>query len=67
MDLTQYMDRDGRLNWQAPAANWTILRIGHTTIGIENHPALDGGGGLECDKHSREAMDPLRPSAGTAA
>src|ERR1035438_4489184 len=36
---------------------WTILRMGHTSVGMENHPAPDGGGGLECDKYSREAMD----------
>ncbi len=57
IDITQHMDPDGRLNWQAPAGDWTILRLGHTSIGIENHPAPDGGGGLECDKYSRAAMD----------
>jgi hypothetical protein len=57
IDITRFLDRDGRLNWQAPAGAWTILRFGHTSVGIENHPAPDGGGGLECDKYSRAAMD----------
>ncbi len=57
LDITQYMDASGRLNWQAPAGNWTILRLGHTSVGIENHPAPEGGLGLECDKYSRAAMD----------
>jgi hypothetical protein len=57
LDITQSMDAQGRLNWQAPAGNWTILRIGHTTMGVENHPAPDGGGGLEVDKFSKEAYD----------
>ena len=57
LDITQLMGPHGRLNWQAPAGNWTVLRFGHTSIGIRNHPAPDGGGGLECDKYSREAMD----------
>ncbi|MGA2772372.1 MAG: glycosyl hydrolase [Bryobacteraceae bacterium] len=57
LDISQYMGRDGRLNWEAPPGNWTILRMGHTSVGIENHPAPAGGGGLECDKYSREAMD----------
>lgn len=57
LDITQYMDEQGRLNWEAPAGDWTVLRIGHTSIGVENHPAPDGGGGLECDKYSAAAMD----------
>jgi len=57
VDLTARMDRGGRLAWDAPPGDWTILRFGHTSIGIENHPAPDGGGGLECDKYSRAAMD----------
>ena len=57
VDLTNRMGADGTLTWEAPAGKWTILRMGHTSVGIENHPAPDGGGGLECDKYSREAMD----------
>ncbi len=57
LDITQYMDGEGRLNWQAPAGDWTILRFGHTTTGAQNHPAPDGGLGLECDKYSPSAMD----------
>lgn len=57
VDISEHMDDQGRLDWDAPAGNWTILRLGHTTIGIENHPAPDGGGGLECDKYSAEAMN----------
>ena len=57
VDVTQHMDRHGRLNWRAPAGDWTILRLGHTSTGVENHPAPAGGGGLECDKYSRAAYD----------
>ena len=52
LDLTQSMNGQGRLEWQAPAGNWIVYRVGHTTNGTENHPAPDGGGGLECDKLS---------------
>ncbi len=49
------MDTAGHLNWQAPAGNWTILRIGHTSTGHTN--ATGGGGiGLECDKFNPEAI-----------
>ncbi len=57
VDITGHMDSSGRLRWQAPAGNWTILRMGQTTTGVENHPAPDGGLGLECDKYSKAAYD----------
>ena len=57
VDLSKNMAAGGVLTWDAPAGNWTILRIGFTTSGSQNHPAPDGGVGLEVDKYSREAMD----------
>ncbi|MBW8684134.1 glycosyl hydrolase [Chitinophaga rhizophila] len=51
IDLTALMDTNGRLNWKAPAGNWTVLRIGHTSTGHTN--ATGGAGaGLEGDKFS---------------
>ncbi|MGD0382021.1 MAG: glycosyl hydrolase [Thermoguttaceae bacterium] len=57
VDLSNKMDRDGRLKWDAPAGSWNILRIGHTTTGEEAAAAPDSGIGLECDKFSKEAVD----------
>ncbi len=57
LDLSAQMDADGQLNWQAPAGQWTVLRIGHTTTGPQNSPGPAGGIGLECDKFSRAAYD----------
>jgi len=57
VDLSRFMDPQGKLSWEAPPGHWTILRIGHTPVGTQNHPAPDGGLGLECDKYSRAAMD----------
>ncbi|HEY9534355.1 MAG TPA: glycosyl hydrolase [Mucilaginibacter sp.] len=57
INLTSKMSPDGTLNWTAPAGNWTIMRMGHTPNGTENHPAGLGGRGLEEDKLSRSAMD----------
>jgi hypothetical protein len=57
LDITQYMDSESRLSWDAPEGTWMVLRIGQTTTGVQNHPAPDGGWGLECDKYSREAYD----------
>ncbi len=56
VDLSGRLDRaSGRLVWDVPAGWWTILRLGYTTTGKENHPAPDEGRGLECDKMSRAA------------
>jgi hypothetical protein len=57
IDLTDKITDDGLLQWNAPAGEWTILRMGHTPTGKKNHPAVAGGHGLECDKMSREAVD----------
>ncbi|MEI6950086.1 glycosyl hydrolase [Paraflavisolibacter sp. H34] len=57
LDLTSYMDKEGKLNWTAPAGNWTVLRFGHTAIGRKNNAAPESGAGLECDKYSRAAYD----------
>lgn len=57
VDLTGKMKPDGRLDWNVPPGRWTILRVGFTPTGRENHPAPDGGLGLECDKLSAQALD----------
>ena len=57
IDLTRQMDADGRLEWNAPAGDWIVLRIGRTPTGRNNHPAPDEGTGPECDKFSAAALD----------
>ncbi|HMD70136.1 MAG TPA: glycosyl hydrolase [Bryobacteraceae bacterium] len=57
IDVTRFMNAEGQLDWTAPAGNWVVLRIGHTTTGAINSPGPDGGVGLECDKFSREAYE----------
>ncbi|HEY1490225.1 MAG TPA: glycosyl hydrolase, partial [Verrucomicrobiae bacterium] len=57
MDLTSQMDASGRLDWEAPAGDWIVLRIGRTPTGRNNHPAPDEGTGPECDKFSAAALD----------
>lgn len=55
IDLTRSLDKNGRLQWQAPPGSWTILRMGHTSTGHTN--ATGGGGiGLECDKFNPAAI-----------
>ncbi|RYX82941.1 hypothetical protein EON83_16960 [bacterium] len=56
IDLTAQF-KAGKLTWDVPAGNWTILRLGHTATGKTNHPDLPGGVGPEVDKLSKTALD----------
>lgn len=55
INITAYMDARGKLNWNAPAGDWVVLRMGHTSTGHMNET---GGAakGLECDKLNPEAV-----------
>ncbi len=57
VDLTSRMDADGHLQWDVPEGQWTVLRLGHTSTGVENAPAPKTGRGLECDKLSKEGIE----------
>ncbi len=50
VDISNKMDTNGMLHWNAPAGNWKIIRFGYTTTGAINAPATKEGEGLECDK-----------------
>jgi hypothetical protein len=55
INLSSKMDAAGNLQWTAPAGQWIIVRIGHTSTGHTN--ATGGGGiGLECDKFNPAAI-----------
>ncbi len=57
VNLTAKLTPDGRLAWNVPDGEWTLLRIGYTTTGQENYPAPLPGRGLESDKLSKEATE----------
>lgn len=57
IDLSGKVSADGTLDWDVPAGDWTILRLGNRCNGRQNHPASDHGRGLEVDKLSASAMD----------
>ena len=57
IDLTSRLGADGHLNWKIPAGKWTILRVGYTPTGVNNHPAPLEGTGLECDKLDPSGLD----------
>ncbi|TCD28554.1 hypothetical protein EZ456_03960 [Pedobacter psychrodurus] len=56
INLTDKMNENGHLEWDAPAGEWTIYRFGHTTSGTLMQPAQWKATGLECDKMSEEAV-----------
>jgi len=56
IDLSDKVGSDGRLDWDAPAGQWTIYRFGHTTMGTLQFPAQWKINGLECDKMNPEAV-----------
>jgi hypothetical protein len=55
-NLTARMNGNGRLTWDVPPGEWTVVRFGHTTTGVQNAPAPKSGRGLECDKLSPEGI-----------
>ena len=54
VDLTDKLQSDGTINWKVPKGNWVILRMGMTTNGVTNGPAVEEATGLEVDKLSRK-------------
>lgn len=52
--------KDGKLDWDAPAGKWTILRFGYTLTGIRIVPGwavAHMGEGLEVDRLDRGAVE----------
>lgn len=56
LDLSDKMDNDGQLTWNAPPGEWTILRFGMTPTGTKNAPSAPQGKGYEVDKANRELI-----------
>jgi len=57
VDLTSRMAPDGSLDWDVPAGQWTILRLGASLTGAKNRPAPPSGSGYEADKLSAKHME----------
>jgi hypothetical protein len=52
IDISKYMDAEGRLNWNVPPGNWMIERTGMTPTNVRNVPATPETTGFETDKMS---------------
>jgi hypothetical protein len=56
IDLTAHF-RNGKLDWNVPAGEWTIIRYGYTCTGARTSTNSDGWEGLSVDHLSAEAFD----------
>jgi len=57
IDISEYLDSDGRLKWDVPAGEWTIVRMVRRATCASTRPAPKPGIGLECDKFDTAALD----------
>lgn len=57
INLAGKLAPNGRLVWEVPAGNWTIMRFGRTCTGQTTRPAPAPGLGLESDKFDTAALD----------
>lgn len=57
IDLSEYLQDDGTLNWQPESGQWQVLRMGYSLTGKTNHPATPEATGLEVDKHDAESVE----------
>jgi len=57
VDVTKFVDEKGQLDWEVPAGNWKVLRLGYTLHGNEIKCVGSGPSGLEIDTMNSAAMD----------
>ena len=57
IDLTDRLQPDGRLKWDVPRGEWTILRMGRRSTGANTRPAPAAGLGFESNKFDKKALD----------
>jgi hypothetical protein len=56
IDLTSRLSAGGRLEWEVPTGEWTIVRFGRTSTGQSTRPAPLPGLGFESDKFDPAAI-----------
>ena len=55
IDVTPFF-RTGKLTWDVPEGNWTIIRYGMTCTGVKVSTASDGWDGLSMDHLNKDAL-----------
>jgi hypothetical protein len=57
IDLSERLKSDGSIEWDVPAGDWTILRLGKRNNGAVTRPAPQPGLGFEINKFSADDFD----------
>jgi len=57
IDLTDRLRPGGKLTWDVPAGQWTILRMGRRSTGATTRPAPAPGIGFDHDKLDKAALE----------
>ena len=57
INLSGMMDDRGKLNWEAPAGDWVVLRLGYTCTASHVSTSSNGWQGQVLDYMSKEAFD----------
>ncbi len=57
IDISEFLQADGQLIWDAPKGNWTIVRMGLKVTGASTRPSPKSMIGLESDKLNAMAFE----------
>jgi len=57
IDLTEHLKPNGRLQWDVPDGEWTIMRMGRRSTGASTRPAPLPGVGFDHDKFDKAALE----------
>ncbi|WP_299012516.1 glycosyl hydrolase [uncultured Polaribacter sp.] len=57
INLTDKLSDDGKLTWNVPNGNWTIVRFGHINMRLTNKPAVPEATGWESSKLDKIAIE----------
>ncbi len=57
INLTGKMTDEGKLTWEVPEGNWTVVRFGHVNMRLTNKPAVPEATGWESSKLDKVAIE----------
>ncbi|NRD23063.1 hypothetical protein HNV10_07415 [Winogradskyella litoriviva] len=57
INFSDKMTSEGKLNWEAPEGNWTVIRFGHINMRLKNKPAVPEATGWESSKLDKIAIE----------
>tara|TARA_R110002073_G_scaffold55697_3_gene142392 strand:- start:26885 stop:30337 length:3453 start_codon:yes stop_codon:yes gene_type:complete len=57
INLSDKMTAEGKLTWDVPEGNWTVVRFGHINMRLTNKPAVPEATGWESSKLDKIAIE----------